>query len=201
MVSFLQPHPYAPAEVHWHPRMKTFLSSYVQSFHYPHPVTKLPPLAITHSCCWVSLLTGNACHPRKENQKMAKSGYCFGKRHKACCCHTPSGKLSGLSSSTPWLIVLFSSLFQNLKVSSQTNFLSRAWWFPIFYFFEKNVQGSIPCCFSWPLSWPPGCFKSSCKKYSRVQKMGEDNEKSTWVKQSIGSETKRISTVTKGIVF
>ena len=71
-------------------------------------------------------------------------------------------------------------LLQNLKVSSQTNFLSRAWWFPIFYFFEKNVQGSIPCCFSWPLSWPPGCFKSSCKKYSRVQKIGEDNEKSTW---------------------
>ncbi|NP_001296129.2 phosphatidylcholine:ceramide cholinephosphotransferase 2 isoform X2 [Equus przewalskii] len=68
---------------------------------------------------------------------------------------------------------------RNLKVSSQTNFLSRAWWFPIFYFFEKNVQGSIPCCFSWPLSWPPGCFKSSCKKYSRVQKIGEDNEKST----------------------
>ncbi|XP_055152774.1 phosphatidylcholine:ceramide cholinephosphotransferase 2 isoform X1 [Symphalangus syndactylus] len=68
---------------------------------------------------------------------------------------------------------------KNLKVSSQTNFLSRAWWFPIFYFFEKNVQGSIPCCFSWPLSWPPGCFKSSCKKYSRVQKIGEDNEKST----------------------
>lgn len=75
---------------------------------------------------------------------------------------------------------LFSYLLQNLKVSSQTNFLSRAWWFPIFYFFEKNVQGSIPCCFSWPLSWPPGCFKSSCKKYSRVQKTGEDNEKSTW---------------------
>lgn len=73
----------------------------------------------------------------------------------------------------------FSHPSQNLKVSSQTNFLSRAWWFPIFYFFEKNVQGSIPCCFSWPLSWPPGCFKSSCKKYSRVQKIGEDNEKST----------------------
>uniref|UniRef100_A0A493U2B7 Sphingomyelin synthase 2 n=1 Tax=Anas platyrhynchos platyrhynchos TaxID=8840 RepID=A0A493U2B7_ANAPP len=68
---------------------------------------------------------------------------------------------------------------KTLKVSSQTNFLSRAWWYPIFYFFEKNVQGSVPCSFSWPISWPPSCFKSSCKKYSRVQKMGEDNEKST----------------------
>ncbi|NXC19070.1 SMS2 cholinephosphotransferase, partial [Corythaeola cristata] len=66
-----------------------------------------------------------------------------------------------------------------LKVSSQTNFLSRAWWYPIFFFFEKNVQGSVPCSFSWPISWPPSCFKSSCKKYSRVQKTGEDNEKST----------------------
>ncbi|KFM03694.1 Phosphatidylcholine:ceramide cholinephosphotransferase 2 [Aptenodytes forsteri] len=68
---------------------------------------------------------------------------------------------------------------KTLKVSSQTNFLSRAWWYPIFYFFEKNVQGSVPCSFSWPISWPPSCFKSSCKKYSRVQKTGEDNEKST----------------------
>lgn len=73
---------------------------------------------------------------------------------------------------------------QTLKVSSQTNFLSRAWWYPIFYFFEKNVQGSVPCSFSWPISWPPSCFKSSCKKYSRVQKTGEDNEKSTWRKAS-----------------
>ncbi|KAG8134477.1 hypothetical protein E2320_007585 [Naja naja] len=68
---------------------------------------------------------------------------------------------------------------KNLKISSQTNFLSRAWWYPIFNFFEKNVQGSVPCSFSWPITWPPGCFKSSCKKYSRVQKTGEDNEKST----------------------
>ncbi|XP_063166895.1 phosphatidylcholine:ceramide cholinephosphotransferase 2 [Candoia aspera] len=68
---------------------------------------------------------------------------------------------------------------KNLKISSQTNFLSRAWWYPIFSFSEKNVQGSVPCCFSWPVTWPPGCFKSSCKKYSRVHKMGEDNEKST----------------------
>lgn len=72
---------------------------------------------------------------------------------------------------------------KTLKVSSQMNFLSRAWWYPIFYFFEKNVQGSVPCSFSWPISWPPSCFKSSCKKYSRVQKTGEDNEKSTWRKE------------------
>uniref|UniRef100_A0A8C5M0I8 Sphingomyelin synthase 2 n=1 Tax=Leptobrachium leishanense TaxID=445787 RepID=A0A8C5M0I8_9ANUR len=68
---------------------------------------------------------------------------------------------------------------KNLKASSQTNFLSRVWWFPVFFFFEKNIQTSIPCSFSWPISWPPSCFKSSCKTYSRVQKAGEDNEKST----------------------
>lgn len=68
---------------------------------------------------------------------------------------------------------------KSLKTSSPTNFLSRVWWFPAFIFFEKNVQGTVPCCFAWPISWPPSCFKSSCKKYSRVQKTGEDNEKST----------------------
>ncbi|MEE6508412.1 hypothetical protein FKM82_021010 [Ascaphus truei] len=68
---------------------------------------------------------------------------------------------------------------KGLKTSSPTNFLSRVWWFPVFFFFEKNVQACIPCCFSWPISWPPSCFKSSCKTYSRVQKTGEDNEKST----------------------
>ncbi|PIO31749.1 hypothetical protein AB205_0095070 [Aquarana catesbeiana] len=66
-----------------------------------------------------------------------------------------------------------------LKTSSPTNFLSRSWWFPVFFFFEKNVQASIPCSFSWPISWPPSCFKSSCKTYARVQKTGEDNEKCT----------------------
>ncbi|XP_063316131.1 phosphatidylcholine:ceramide cholinephosphotransferase 2 [Pelobates fuscus] len=66
-----------------------------------------------------------------------------------------------------------------LKSSSPTNFLSRVWWFPVFSFFEKSVQANIPCCFSWPITWPPSCFKSSCKTYSRVQKTGEDNEKST----------------------
>ncbi|KAG8454020.1 hypothetical protein GDO86_000592 [Hymenochirus boettgeri] len=66
-----------------------------------------------------------------------------------------------------------------LKISSQTNFLSRTWWFPVFLFFERNVQACIPCSFSWPISWPPGCFKASCKTYSRVQKTGEDVEKAT----------------------
>ncbi|NP_001011385.2 phosphatidylcholine:ceramide cholinephosphotransferase 2 [Xenopus tropicalis] len=66
-----------------------------------------------------------------------------------------------------------------LKTSSPTNLLTRTWWFPVFLFFEKNVQACIPCSYSWPISWPPSCFKASCKTYSRVQKTGEDVEKAT----------------------
>ncbi|KAM9329654.1 phosphatidylcholine:ceramide cholinephosphotransferase 2 [Gastrophryne carolinensis] len=68
---------------------------------------------------------------------------------------------------------------KGLKTSTPMNFLSRAWWFPMFFFFEKNVQVCVPCCFAWPISWPPSCFKSSCKTYARVQKTGEDSEKCT----------------------
>ncbi|OCT97162.1 hypothetical protein XELAEV_18009386mg [Xenopus laevis] len=66
-----------------------------------------------------------------------------------------------------------------LKTSSPTNLLTRTWWFPVFLFFEKNVQAGIPCTYSWPISWPPSCFKATCKTYSRVQKTGEDVEKAT----------------------
>lgn len=123
--------------------------------------------------------SGARSHPVGKRRGQYASG------PRGCCSSavTASDGLINGESQGAWkicLILLFPCLLQNLKVSSQTNFLSRAWWFPIFYFFEKNVQGSIPCCFSWPLSWPPGCFKSSCKKYSRVQKIGEDSEKSTW---------------------
>lgn len=158
--------------------MKTFLSPYVQSFHYHHPVTKLT--SCNNSQLLLGLPSDRECLPPQERkpEKGRKWVLLWGKAQSLLL---PFSQWEAVWTQLrhSMLIVLFSSLFQNLKVSSQTNFLSRAWWFPIFYFFEKNVQGSIPCCFSWPLSWPPGCFKSSCKKYSRVQKMGEDNEKST----------------------
>ncbi|XP_041116945.1 phosphatidylcholine:ceramide cholinephosphotransferase 2 [Polyodon spathula] len=57
---------------------------------------------------------------------------------------------------------------QTLRSSPQ-NYLSRSWWNPVFCFFEKNVQTQVPCSFSWPIAWPPSCFKSSCKNYSMVQ--------------------------------
>ncbi|XP_033870655.1 phosphatidylcholine:ceramide cholinephosphotransferase 2-like isoform X1 [Acipenser ruthenus] len=57
---------------------------------------------------------------------------------------------------------------QTLRSSPQ-NYLSRSWWNPVFRFFEKNVQTKVPCSFSWPINWPPSCFKSSCKNYSMVQ--------------------------------
>ncbi|XP_041077931.1 phosphatidylcholine:ceramide cholinephosphotransferase 2-like [Polyodon spathula] len=57
---------------------------------------------------------------------------------------------------------------QTLRSSPQ-NYLTRSWWNPVFWFFEKNVQTRVPCSFSWPISWPPSCFKSSCKNYSMVQ--------------------------------
>lgn len=102
--------------------------------------------------------------------------------HFCCCLDSNVIDYKPLNWQLPFPLYMLVPI-QTLKVSSQMNFLSRAWWYPIFYFFEKNVQGSVPCSFSWPISWPPSCFKSSCKKYSRVQKTGEDNEKSTWRKE------------------
>ncbi|XP_051785918.1 phosphatidylcholine:ceramide cholinephosphotransferase 2 isoform X2 [Erpetoichthys calabaricus] len=57
---------------------------------------------------------------------------------------------------------------QTLK-SSPHNYLSRSWWNPVFRFFEKNVQTQVPCAYSWPITWPPSCLKTSCKSYSMVQ--------------------------------
>ncbi|XP_036407434.1 phosphatidylcholine:ceramide cholinephosphotransferase 2-like [Megalops cyprinoides] len=53
--------------------------------------------------------------------------------------------------------------------SSPHNYLMNTWWNPMFSFFEKNVQTQVPCTFSWPISWPPSCFKNSCKRYTMVQ--------------------------------
>ncbi|XP_066576761.1 phosphatidylcholine:ceramide cholinephosphotransferase 2 [Amia ocellicauda] len=57
---------------------------------------------------------------------------------------------------------------QALK-TSPNNYLTHTWWNPVFKFLEKNVQTQVPCTFSWPISWPPSCFKNSCKNYSMVQ--------------------------------
>ncbi|XP_078492989.1 phosphatidylcholine:ceramide cholinephosphotransferase 2 isoform X2 [Ciona intestinalis] len=43
-----------------------------------------------------------------------------------------------------------------LKEYANSNLLSRAWWFPIFRYFEENVAstGCLPRQFEWPLPWP-----------------------------------------------
>ncbi|XP_007905879.1 phosphatidylcholine:ceramide cholinephosphotransferase 2 [Callorhinchus milii] len=69
-----------------------------------------------------------------------------------------------------WLYHTMANI-SNLKTPSKTNQFSQAWWFQIFLFFEKNVHSSVPCSFMWPLSWPPSCLKTSCRKYTRVQKL------------------------------
>ncbi|CAH1118350.1 unnamed protein product [Phaedon cochleariae] len=60
---------------------------------------------------------------------------------------------------TTRLFWIYHTLANNtsLKQYSSTNFLSRAWWFEVFLYFEKNVDGLVPNEFEWPLSWPRGC--------------------------------------------
>ncbi|XP_066593926.1 phosphatidylcholine:ceramide cholinephosphotransferase 2-like isoform X2 [Prorops nasuta] len=41
-----------------------------------------------------------------------------------------------------------------LKQYGPNNFLARLWWFPIFKYFEKNVGGTVPRQYDWPLPWP-----------------------------------------------
>ncbi|XP_077180437.1 phosphatidylcholine:ceramide cholinephosphotransferase 2-like isoform X2 [Paroedura picta] len=38
------------------------------------------------------------------------------------------------------------------KKASPQNYLSKVWWFGIFVFLEKNVLGTIPGSYSWPIS-------------------------------------------------
>ncbi|KAG7458674.1 hypothetical protein MATL_G00223150 [Megalops atlanticus] len=54
------------------------------------------------------------------------------------------------------------------------NYLTNTWWNPVFNFFERNVQTQVPCVFCWPITWPPACFKNSCKRYSMVQSIREE---------------------------
>ncbi|KAJ8281076.1 hypothetical protein GJAV_G00063230 [Gymnothorax javanicus] len=62
---------------------------------------------------------------------------------------------------------------QSLRCSAY-NYLSNTWWNPVFNFFERNVQTQVPCAFCWPITWPPACFKNSCKRYSMVQSIREE---------------------------
>ncbi|XP_015515553.1 phosphatidylcholine:ceramide cholinephosphotransferase 2 isoform X2 [Neodiprion pinetum] len=41
-----------------------------------------------------------------------------------------------------------------LKQHGPNNFLARLWWFPMFKYFEKNVGGTVPRQYDWPLPWP-----------------------------------------------
>lgn len=41
-----------------------------------------------------------------------------------------------------------------LKTPSQYNYLSRVWWFTVFNYFEKNVNGPVPRKYEWPFPWP-----------------------------------------------
>ncbi|XP_023231832.1 phosphatidylcholine:ceramide cholinephosphotransferase 2-like [Centruroides sculpturatus] len=42
----------------------------------------------------------------------------------------------------------------SLKTSGDNNFLANVWWFPLFSYFEKNVNSPVPCRHEWPLPWP-----------------------------------------------
>ncbi|KAF4523590.1 hypothetical protein B566_EDAN016233 [Ephemera danica] len=47
---------------------------------------------------------------------------------------------------------------KDLKQHGPNNFLARVWWFPMFRYFEKNVNGVVPRQFEWPLSLPRRFF-------------------------------------------
>ncbi|XP_053979200.1 phosphatidylcholine:ceramide cholinephosphotransferase 2-like isoform X1 [Hylaeus anthracinus] len=42
----------------------------------------------------------------------------------------------------------------HLKQYEPNNFMTRFWWFFIFKYFEKNVGGTVPRQYDWPLPWP-----------------------------------------------
>uniref|UniRef100_A0A3B5LN36 Sphingomyelin synthase 2a n=1 Tax=Xiphophorus couchianus TaxID=32473 RepID=A0A3B5LN36_9TELE len=62
---------------------------------------------------------------------------------------------------------------QTLKCSPN-NYLTNTWWNPVFNFFERNVQTSVPCSYTWPISWASSCLKNPCKAYSMVQSSREE---------------------------
>ncbi|XP_050532109.1 phosphatidylcholine:ceramide cholinephosphotransferase 2-like isoform X2 [Daktulosphaira vitifoliae] len=63
---------------------------------------------------------------------------------------------------TTRLFWMYHTLANNniFKQSSTYNYLSRAWWFRIFCYFEENIDGPLPRQYDWPLPWPK-CFAIS----------------------------------------
>ncbi|XP_058810009.1 phosphatidylcholine:ceramide cholinephosphotransferase 2-like isoform X2 [Phymastichus coffea] len=53
-----------------------------------------------------------------------------------------------------WYIYHTMANNSQLKQYGSNNFLARLWWFPIFRYFEKNVSGTVPRQYEWPLPWP-----------------------------------------------
>lgn len=41
-----------------------------------------------------------------------------------------------------------------LKEPTANNYLTRVWWYCLFRYFEKNVNGVVPRQYEWPLPWP-----------------------------------------------
>lgn len=57
---------------------------------------------------------------------------------------------------TTRIFYIYHTLANNasLKESGPSNFFERLWWYPLFWRFERNVQGVVPRHYEWPLPWP-----------------------------------------------
>ncbi|XP_058261400.1 phosphatidylcholine:ceramide cholinephosphotransferase 1 [Hemibagrus wyckioides] len=53
-----------------------------------------------------------------------------------------------------------------LKAASQSNFLSRVWWYWVFLYLERNVQGVVPRSYHIPFSWRS--IQWGTVKYTRI---------------------------------
>lgn len=63
-------------------------------------------------------------------------------------------------------------LSQCLKQHSQINAFSRVWWFRLFSYFERNVQGVVPRHYQVPwLQLPCRLSPGGRVKYSRVDSL------------------------------
>ncbi|MEQ2174236.1 sphingomyelin synthase [Goodea atripinnis] len=56
---------------------------------------------------------------------------------------------------------------QSLKETSQSNLLSRVWWYRLFQYFEENVNGTVPRNYQLPLS-ARAFHWNHAVKYSRL---------------------------------
>lgn len=57
---------------------------------------------------------------------------------------------------------------QVLKETSQSNFFARVWWYRMFQYFERNVQGIVPRNYELPFSWRFPPLHWGHVKYSRI---------------------------------